>query len=197
MSRAIFLPGLLQEWPPAFYRDLYRRATSMASSKAHHATGWAAGVIAAALAARHGWQGPFHVWAWLAFVAGVAGATAPDWLEVAWWSRHKRLWITHRTATHWGLGWLAALFVSWHTMPHHPAAAVAFGFACGGVMHLLADWPNPLGVPWILGRHSLKLWNSGHCDLIVVAASWVGAWFVVSHVWMPGAAPLTLLRQLL
>jgi hypothetical protein len=64
-------------------------------------------------------------------------------------------------------------------------------------MHLLADWPNPLGVPWILGRHSLKLWNSGHCDLIVVAASWVGAWFVVSHVWMPAAAPLTLLRQLL
>jgi hypothetical protein len=52
-------------------------------------------------------------------------------------------------------------------------------------------------VPWIVGRHSLKLWNSGHCDLIVVAASWVGAWFVVSHVWMPHAAPLTLLRQLL
>jgi hypothetical protein len=82
-------------------------------------------------------------------------------------------------------------------MTHHPAAAVAFGFACGGVMHLLADWPNPLGVPWIAGRHSLKLWNSGHCDLIVVAASWACAWFVVSHVWTRGAAPLAMLRQFL
>ncbi|RDJ99347.1 hypothetical protein DLM46_29425, partial [Paraburkholderia lacunae] len=44
-----------------------------------------------------------------------------------------------------------------------------FGFACGGLMHLLADWPNPLGVPWIAGRHSLNLWNSGHCDLIVLS----------------------------
>ena len=169
----------------------------MASSKAHHATGWAAGAISAALAARYGLRGPFHVWVWLTFAAGMAGATAPDWLEVAWWSRKRRLWITHRTATHWGIGWFAMLFFAWHTMPQHPAAAVAFGFACGGVMHLLADWPNPLGVPWIARRHSLHLWNSGHCDLIVVAASWAGAWYVVSRVWMPGVSPLPMLRHLL
>jgi hypothetical protein len=167
----------------------------MASSKAHHATGWAAGVISAALVARYGFRGPYHVWIWLTFVAGVAGATAPDWLEVAWWSRKRRLWITHRTATHWGIGWGAMLFFAWHAMPHHPAAAIAFGFASGGVMHLLADWPNPLGVPWVLKRHSLHLWNSGHCDLIVVAASWVGAWFVISHLWMPDVSLLPMLRR--
>ena len=56
----------------------------------------------------------------------------------------------------------------------HPLAAPLFGFACGGLMHLLADWPNPLGVPWIWRRHSLNLWKSGRCDLIVVAAAWGG-----------------------
>ncbi|MFP3615840.1 hypothetical protein SB778_37995, partial [Paraburkholderia sp. SIMBA_050] len=48
-----------------------------------------------------------------AFAAGVAGGTAPDWLEVAWWTRKRRLWITHRTVTHWGIGWIALLALGW------------------------------------------------------------------------------------
>ncbi|MDE1182241.1 metal-dependent hydrolase [Paraburkholderia sp.] len=164
----------------------------MASNKAHHATGWAAGLIAAAIVTRSGASGAGYIWAIGSFIAGVAGATAPDWLEVAWWSRSRRLWITHRTLTHWGIGWLAMLAVSFHLLGERQGAGgvwggvapVVFGFACGGVMHLLADWPNPLGVPWIYGRHSLRLWNSGHCDLIVVAAAWGAAWFVASHVWV-------------
>ena len=55
----------------------------MASSKAHHATGFAAGVIAAAIVARIGGGGSFHVGVLLSFLAGVIGSTAPDWLEVA------------------------------------------------------------------------------------------------------------------
>lgn len=51
----------------------------MASSKAHHATGFAAGIIAAAIVARGG-SGPFHPAVLLSFIAGVAGSTAPDWL---------------------------------------------------------------------------------------------------------------------
>jgi hypothetical protein len=174
----------------------FSRTTPMASSKAHHATGWAAGIISATLAARYGAGGPFHLWTWLTFAAGVAGSTAPDWLEVAWWSRKRRLWITHRTATHWGVGWVALLALSWHALGHHPLAAPAFGFACGGLMHLLADWPNPLGVPWVVGRHSLNLWNSGHCDLIVVGASWAAAWFVLGHVGLPGMSALPMWRHL-
>ena len=157
----------------------------MASSKAHHATGWAAGIIAAAIVMHPVTAGSAPVLSGvLALLAGVAGATAPDWLEVAWWTRARRLWITHRTLTHWGIGWAALLALSYHFLGRHPAAPIAFGFACGGLMHLFADWPNPLGVPWIAGRHSLNLWNSGHCDLIVVAASWAAAWFVGAHVWL-------------
>ncbi|OLL32164.1 hypothetical protein BTH42_06840 [Burkholderia sp. SRS-W-2-2016] len=167
----------------------------MASSKAHQATGFAAGVIAAAIVARYG-GGPFQPGVLLSFIAGMAGATAPDWLEVAWWSRSRRLWITHRTLTHWGIGWLALLAVSYHLLGHSIYAAPAFGFACGGLMHLFADWPNPLGVPWIAGRHSLNLWNSGNCDLIVVAASWAAAWFIGQHVWLHDAYGLPWLRHL-
>lgn len=155
----------------------------MASSKAHHATGWAAGLIAAALVSHAGSGGPHQLLSIVAFVAAVAGSTAPDWLEIAWWSRSRRLWITHRTLTHWGIAWVALLFVSYRSLGMHPLAVAAFGFACGGVMHLLADWPNPLGVPWIASRHSLNWWTSGRCDLLVVGAAWLAAALVSDHVW--------------
>jgi hypothetical protein len=157
----------------------------MASSKAHHATGWAAGIIAAAVVLHpaRAAAGAHIVSGVLALLAGVVGATAPDWLEVAWWTRARKLWITHRTLTHWGVGWAALLVLSYHFLGRHPAAPIAFGFACGGLMHLFADWPNPLGVPWIVARHSLNLWTSGHCDLIIVAGAWAAALFVVDDVW--------------
>lgn len=169
---------------PPLSIDLHRN--NMASNKAHHATGWAAGLIAAALVAHAGTAGPQGLRAGLALFGAIAGGTAPDWLEVAWWSRSRRLWITHRTLTHWGIGWAAACAWAYHSLAAHPVAALGFGFACGGLMHLLADWPNPRGVPWIYGRHSLKLWNSGRCDLIVIAAAWLAAAAVADHVWFHG-----------
>jgi membrane-bound metal-dependent hydrolase YbcI (DUF457 family) len=156
----------------------------MASHAAHHATGWAAGTIAAVLVAQAGAAGPWHLGILAAFVAGIAGGTAPDWLEIAWWSRSRRLWITHRTATHWGLGWAVVLAFSYHSLGRaQPLAAPLFGFACGGFMHLLADWPNPLGVPWIWKRHSLNWWKSGRCDLLVVALAWAGAGWIARPFW--------------
>ena len=154
----------------------------MASNKAHHATGWAAGVIAASLVVQAGAGGPYHVWSFLSFIAGILGGTAPDWLEVAWWSRRHRLWITHRTWTHWGIAWIALLVYSYLSLRHRYWAPVLFGFSAGGLMHLLADWPNPRGIPWIAGRHSLKLWKSGRCDFFVVAAAWTAAFVVADHV---------------
>lgn len=154
----------------------------MASNKAHHATGWAAGIIAAALVAQAGAGGPYHLWSLLTLVAGTLGGTAPDWLEVAWWTRRRRLWITHRTWTHWGVAWLALLAYSYQALGQQAWAPLPFGFAAGGVMHLLADWPNPMGVPWLAGRHSLKLWKSGHCDIFVIAASWLAAFLVADDV---------------
>lgn len=154
----------------------------MASTKAHHATGWAAGVIAAALVVKAGASGPYHFWGMVAFVGAVFGGTAPDWLENAWWSRRRKLWITHRTLTHWGLGWIALLAYCYLALGTAWWAPPGFGFAAGGIMHLLADWPNPLGVPWIARRHSLNLWNSGHCDLIVIGGAWLAAALVSDHV---------------
>ncbi|MDG0024407.1 metal-dependent hydrolase [Trinickia sp. Y13] len=162
----------------------------MASHSAHHALGWAAGMTAAVTVAAAGAAGPWHVGALTALLAGVAGGTAPDWLEVAWWSRARRLWIAHRTATHWGVGWAAALIFAYHSLGRmHPFAAALFGFACGGFTHLLADWPNPLGVPWIWRRHSLNLWKSGRCDLIVVALGWAAAAWVARPLWTPFVMP--------
>lgn len=184
------LPTLRPLTDPANHRSCI-----MASRKAHHATGWAAAVIAVAVACKHGIGG----WHWMSaavFVAAVLGSTAPDWMEVAWWSKSRRLWITHRTWTHWGVAWLGLLAWSYTALGTHAIAAPAFGFACGGVMHLLADWPNPLGVPWIAGRHSLKLWNSGRCDLIVVAASWMIALVVSDDLWFQGRHSLALLHHL-
>ena len=155
---------------------------NMASNKAHHATGWAAGVIAAALVVQEGAGGAYYMWSVLALVAGIFGGTAPDWLEVAWWSRRHRLWITHRTWTHWGLAWIALLLYSYKALGHLSFAPLLFGFAVGGIMHLLADWPNPMGVPWIVGRHSLKLWKSGNCDFFVIGPAWIAAFVVADHV---------------
>lgn len=155
----------------------------MASRQAHVATEWAAGVMAAAAVAHAGMAGPYHLWCACAFVAGISGGTAPDWLEVAWWSRRRRLWITHRTLTHWGIGWIALLCGAYWLMPRHAYAAAPFGFAVGGLMHLACDTPNPHGVPWVLRRFSLNWWNSGRCDLIVVTLAWAAAIAVADVVW--------------
>jgi len=63
-------------------------------------------------------------------------------------------------------------------------------------MHLFADWPNPLGVPWLVSRHSLNWWNSGRCDALIVGAAWIAAAFAVDHVWFHSVYGLRLLHAL-
>jgi membrane-bound metal-dependent hydrolase YbcI (DUF457 family) len=162
----------------------------MASNAAHKSTGWAAGVIAAAVVEQSVGPDGRHVWSALAFLMAFSGGTAPDWLEISWWSRGsgRHSWITHRTWTHWGLAWIAALVGAYLGMPEYPALALLFGFSAGGIMHLLADFPNPLGVPWILPthRHSLKWWKSGRCDWFIIGAAWLGAAWIADHTWFGG-----------
>jgi len=168
----------------------------MASKHAHHLTGWAAGLAAAAVVSHSGGGGPFYVWSLVAGAMAISGATAPDWLEVAWWTKRRTLWITHRTLTHWGLAWIALWVVCYRALGHSVLAAPGFGFATGGLMHLLADWPNPLGIPWIFRRHSLNLWNSGRGDSLVVAAAWCAALLVSDHVWFHDRQTLHMLHDL-
>lgn len=168
----------------------------MASTNAHHASGWAAGVIAAALVTHAGAGGNYQLWSLAAMLAGMFGGTAPDWLERAWWRPGHHLWITHRTWTHWGVAWIALLVYSFNALGHNVAAPVFFGFAAGGVMHLFSDWPNPMGVPWIFRRHSLNLWRSGNCDFIIIGAAWLAAAVICDHVAFKDAHTLSLLNFL-
>lgn len=150
----------------------------MASNKAHHASGIAAGLLATAIVIKAGAGGPYYLLALITLIAGTLGGTAPDWMEVAWWRGKKkrgaqRLWITHRTITHWGIAWIALLYFSHKSLGHVWWACAAFGFATGGIMHLLTDWPNPMGVPWIFRRHSLGLWRSGRLESMVIMMTWI------------------------
>jgi membrane-bound metal-dependent hydrolase YbcI (DUF457 family) len=134
-------------------------------------------VLAALLVVRAGAGGPFQLWAIVALFAGAWGGTAPDWLEVAWWRSRgqrgaQRLWIKHRTLTHWGVPWVLLLCGSYISLGSAWWAPAAFGFAAGGVMHLLADWPNPMGVPWLFRRHSLAMWTSGSFEVLIIVLSW-------------------------
>ena len=155
----------------------------MASRMAHVATGWAAGVMAAAVVSHAGFAGPYYVWCIAALVAGIVGGSAPDALERRFWSPKGGLWIRHRTATHWGLGWLGFLLYSYHLLATHNWAAILLGYAAGGVMHLAIDSPNPMGVPWVYRRVSLNLWASGERDFVVIAGAWIAALILCDVLW--------------
>jgi membrane-bound metal-dependent hydrolase YbcI (DUF457 family) len=78
------------------------------------------------------------------------------------------------------------LWLTHELLPTYPWLSILFGFAAGGVTHLLADAPNPLGVPWLFPtrRISLNLWRSGRCDLIVVGSAWLAASAMVDRTWL-------------
>lgn len=104
-------------------------------------------------------------------VACVAGATAPDWLELA---RHdsdgqRYSLIPHRTITHWLVLWIV-LGICCFIFRHELFGAIGFGFAMGGLTHLAFDIPNPSGIPVLnpLKNTSLKFWSSGELEWIVV-----------------------------
>lgn len=149
----------------------------MASRQAHELTGWAAGIAAAAWVLHRGAAGPYHVWALAAVVAGYLGGTAPDWLELVPWRKGKR-WCTHRTITHWVPAWIGLLYGANVGLQTRGWCAPLLGFALGGLIHLLIDWPNPRGIPILWSRHSLNLWKSGRADSFVVAACWAAAIWV-------------------
>ena len=140
----------------------------------HHLVGVATGLCVAA-GIRHLW--PESAW-YVAIVAGWFGGVAPDRLEYA--GRYR--WVTHRTLTHWGLLWAGlAAWAGWlMSRAIQPNGLVVFlaGFACGGLSHLLGDWPNPMGVPWWLPtrRRSLNGWLSGQHEMELASCAFGMAW---------------------
>lgn len=123
----------------------------------HHMTGIAAGLLCA----------PSEpVGFCLALLGGWAGGVAPDMLEIPWGARRL---IPHRRITHWMLLWAGALALLWlhPESPSYLAYYALLGFVAGGLMHCLADLPNPTGVPVLhyWNRWSLDWWASGRHDI--------------------------------
>ena len=94
-------------------------------------------------------------------------------------------WIEHRTITHWVPLWIGiAAFVTTFSFPaslqwYEPFIyPFALGFVLGGLTHLVFDWPNPSGIPFLSpwSHHSLNLWRSGTADLIIVIAWYLSIW---------------------
>jgi membrane-bound metal-dependent hydrolase YbcI (DUF457 family) len=101
----------------------------------------------------------------------ILGSKAPDWMEIL--IKGKRL-ITHRTITHWLPLWVAALYFSYEYVDLINSYAMhlgelIIGFSIGGLLHLLLDIPNPMGIPILTPtrRFSLNLWNSGSNEFVI------------------------------
>lgn len=147
----------------------------MASARAHQLMGYPCAVAAAAWVYDYG-----AVHSVLAAVAGYLGSMAPDRLEEKWWSPEFRRFLAHRGWTHIIGLWCIGLYCGWWWMWHWWGAAL-FGFAIGGLAHLLTDMPNKPGVPllWIQGRVCLNLWKSGTADGLLISLLWAFALWVV------------------
>lgn len=111
-------------------------------------------------------------------ISTILGATAPDWLEIR--KKGGGTVIRHRTITHYlpiwvtifllSLGYLSQNEFVANNLPSIPnnlftigGLSFLLGFSFGGLLHLLTDLPNPMGIPIIAPnvRFSLKLWKSG------------------------------------
>lgn len=82
----------------------------------------------------------------------VLGSTAPDWMEISWWSGTKRFsLIPHRTITHWTALWVIFLIVALFELDrsHGAVSYGVSGFAAGGLLHCFLDATTPMGVPML------------------------------------------------
>jgi len=146
----------------------------LASRQAHQLTGWAAGVAAAVWVTHHGASGPYHILALATLIAGYVGGTAPDSLEWVPFRKGQR-WCAHRTVTHWAPVWILGFYGSIAQLGQGWWWSPLLGFFGAGLLHLVCDWPNPMGIPLLWSRHSLNLWRSGRADSVVVTLCWVAA----------------------
>jgi membrane-bound metal-dependent hydrolase YbcI (DUF457 family) len=137
----------------------------------HHATGAISGIGAATYLDLLHTQTTFAAGACI--IAGWHGGVFPDAIEHI----RGRYWIAHRTVTHWAPLWIALgvwlLSNPYTTALPYPGITypALLGFTVGCITHLLFDWPNPTGIPWLhpWKRHSLNLWKSGRADTVLVA----------------------------
>lgn len=140
------------------------------TGKGHRLTGLGTGFFAAALVHTLGFNYTAEI------VAGITAAlstTVPDWTEIPTYKRGIRTGtvIPHRTITHWPPLWLGLIYIAFNYLEPLPAATL-IGVCVGALSHILADAPNPLGIPWILPNKRISilggLWRSGEFEKAMV-----------------------------
>ena len=141
----------------------------------HQLFGGYAAIAAYPLAVTYGLTG------YLLAIGILLGAKAPDYLECRF--RSGRRIIPHRTVTHYVPLWVVLLAFSLGGTGLGPAQGVftlgpvpseiLAGYAIGGLVHLLLDIPNPMGIPILLPhkRISLNLWRSGQAEWLLHLAA--------------------------
>lgn len=123
----------------------------------------------------------------------IAGATAPDWLEIR--KKTGGTVITHTTITHWVPLWIGLLYFGWQlkvtngfdlSFLSNPLIleltyASIIAFSLGGILHLITDLPNPMGIPIPTWKHrfSLKLWKSGRMEPQMISISYVASILII------------------
>jgi inner membrane protein len=138
----------------------------------HRVTGIIAATITTPIALGMGMTG------WLMAVFTILGSTAPDYLEIR--KPKGGTVIKHRTITHFVPLWIALLtygligadIIAFEIPVPTPSimiSEVILGFATGGLLHLLFDFPNPMGIPIFhpYRRVSLNLWRSGKAEWLI------------------------------
>lgn len=136
------------------------------TGKGHRLTGVGAGLFAAAFVHVLGYDYTAEI---LAALAAASSTTLPDWAEITRYKKGVRAgtFIPHRTITHWPVLWLGLMYAAFHYLDPYPAAIV-LGICVGALAHIVADAPNPMGVPilWPHKRVSFfgGLWRSGEFE---------------------------------
>lgn len=136
----------------------------------HRLTGLGAGFFSAALVHTLGFNYTAEI------VAGIIASlstTVPDWIEIPTYRKGMRAGtiIPHRTITHWPPLWLGLIYIAFHYLEPLYAAAL-IGVSVGALAHILADAPNPMGIPWLLPNKRVSilggLWRSGEFEKTMV-----------------------------
>lgn len=155
----------------------------------HHATGFISGFLAASFLYKV--SGSPLILSFIAVPFAWWGGLFPDSSEFLLGVR----WVRHRTVTHWVPLWVLALLAAIGFPFGEGLVAIAtqaamVGFTVGGLTHLLFDWPNPRGIPFLTPwrHHSLDLWNSGKREIYLVLV-----WALIAVVaWAPEVHGLVL-----
>lgn len=121
----------------------------------------------------------------------IAGATAPDWIELLY-TRFTGRKVPHRGWTHYVTSWVGLLLAGLFLFPH---GGLVVAFAYGGLTHVFADSLTVSGVPFsplsdrrfhlfggrlktgMMGEYFVSWGIGAACLLLAVTLHTFGGWY--------------------